>query len=522
MTKVIRIAANPVVAKIIDAPTEVKTAISNLLTYTVDGSQFMSSFSSWNGQSTFFSYISSTFPAGFIHLVSNELSKLGYSVQIIKKPAPEPLGEENPMVDEFGNNNPNYEYQPRSLKAVEKHSRGIIQVATGGGKTKIAKLITARYKRMTLFLTTRGVLMHQMKDAYKSMGMNVGVLGDGEWSPTKGANVAMVQTLIAKLEEPNINLEVKAVITNYTKLGLKAKKEDVYKEAKRRFDEKSIMRSKTIKILEMFEVVIGEEAHEVGGGSYYKILKHCKNAHIRIALTATPFMRDSVEDNMRLMAAFGPILIQVSEKTLIDRGILAKPIFKFVKYTPNPKLRKSSPWQRAYTLGVTDCDGRNETIVNYAVKGAEKKLPVMILIQRTGHGDVLKKLIEAKGLKVEYIRGENDQIERKSSLDKLGKGQIDVLIGTTILDVGVDVPAVGIVILAGGGKAEVALRQRIGRGLRAKKNGPNLCFVIDFQDELNFYLRDHAKQRRKIIEETPGFSENILADSEDFDWSVFK
>jgi superfamily II DNA or RNA helicase len=28
----------------------------------------------------------------------------------------------------------------------------------------------------------------------------------------------------------------------------------------------------------MVEVVIGEEAHEAGGNSYYEILQHCKNA----------------------------------------------------------------------------------------------------------------------------------------------------------------------------------------------------------------------------------------------------
>ncbi|WP_280141036.1 hypothetical protein [Methylobacterium sp. UNC378MF] len=33
--------------------------------------------------------------------------------------------------------------------------------------------------------------------------------------------------------------------------------------------------------------------------------------------------------------------------------------------------------------------------------------------------------------------------------------------------------------LAGGGKAEVALRQRIGRGARRKKTGANIFFVSD-------------------------------------------
>ena len=75
---------------------------------------------------------------------------------------------------------------------------------------------------------------------------------------------------------------------------------------------------------------------------------------------------------------------------------------------------------------------------------------------------------------------------------------------------GVDVPAVGLVVLAGGGKAEVAIRQRIGRGLRAKKNGPNVAFILDFTDEHNNHLRKHARERRRIIDDTPGFAENVV------------
>lgn len=89
------------------------------------------------------------------------------------------------------------------------------------------------------------------------------------------------------------------------------------------------------------------------------------------------------------------------------------------------------------------------------------------------------------------------------------------LIGTTIFDVGADVPAVGHVCLAGGGKAEVALRQRIGRGLREKKSGPNLCFVTDFADDFNDHLKTHAKQRQAIIKGTAGFNRFILENGAD-------
>ncbi len=520
----VQLAHNAVVAKLITEDRALKTAVSELLSYRVEGSEFMHAFQSgsWNGRSTFYSWRTSTFPAGFVHLVFGELKRLGHDVQLVRRPAPPPRGAETPIVDEFGNDDPRYDFQVRAMRQVEKHGRGIIQVATGGGKSKIAKLIVHRYRRTTLFLTTRGVLMYQMKKGFEDAALKVGVIGDGTWEPVKGVNVGMVQTLVSKLEEPNLDAQTRDLVRQNIEKNWCFSREKLVKMAEKKVAELERERQKTIRFLEMIEVAIGEEAHEAGGNSYYEILKYCKNAHIRVALTATPFMRDDAESNMRLMAAFGPILIKVSEATLIERGILAKPYFRFVDCEPHPKLRKSSPWQRAYTLGYVENGFLNSAVTREAVKAAEHGLPVMTLVQRKNHGEILRDLMRSKGLKVEFIRGENDQEARRSALEKLKTGKIDVLIGTTILDVGVDVPAVGLVQLAGGGKAEVALRQRIGRGLRAKKSGPNVCFISDYSVKINQHIRDHARQRRAIIEATPGFAENILADGADFDWSMFE
>lgn len=147
----------------------------------------------------------------------------------------------------------------------------------------------------------------------------------------------------------------------------------------------------------------------------------------------------------------------------------------------------------------------------------------MILVQRKEHGKILQSMIEAYGARVCYIFGESDKEARDEALQALGRGEIDVLIGSTILDVGVDVPSVGMIVMAGGGKAEVALRQRIGRGLRRKPKGQlNVAYVIDFYDGKNKHLIAHSNQRRHIVESTPGFSENILKSGEDFDFSHLK
>ena len=212
----------------------------------------------------------------------------------------------------------------------------------------------------------------------------------------------------------------------------------------------------------------------------------------------------------------------MSEKLLIDRGILATPSFKFVISKPHPKLHRTSPWQRAYQLGYIDNAFMTADIVRDARRAAECGLPVLTLVTRKGHGEALYGAMRAVGLRVRYIQGEDDQRGRKLALNALRDGEISVLIGTTILDVGVDVPAIGLVQLAGGGKGEVALRQRIGRGLRSKKNGPNVTFIADYSVELNICLRDHSRTRRAIIEATSGFSENILAPGVEFDLSPFK
>lgn len=518
----LQIAHNAVVAKLIGADTTTAAMVSNLLSYYVEGAEFAHSFKSghWNGRSTFFSHRSMSFPAGFVHLVHHELRNAGLDPQIVRTAAPLPLGPENPVVDSFGDD-PRYDYQMKAVRQVERHGRGVIQLATGGGKSRVAKFLMMRYKRPTLFLTTRGVLMYQMQDALRESGIKSGIIGDSVWSPSKFITLGMVQTLVARLEEPDEGAEIRDLVKSYAAKGISVNRAKLVREAQTKFAEKQALRAKTLKLLEMIEVVIGEEAHEAGGNSYYKILRHCKNAHIRVALTATPFMRDAQEDNMRLMAAFGPVLIKVSEKTLIERGILAKPYFKYVDVPPNAKLKKTSPYQRARQIGIVECINRNTIIVTEAAKAVKHGLPVMILVQMKKHGVILEQMLAKTGIEAHFIQGESDQAERKRALNGLKSGDIKVLIGTTILDVGVDVPAVGMVILAGGGKAEVNLRQRVGRGLRSKKKN-NLCFVLDFTDKTNKHLKDHARQRHAIIAGTPGFAEQILLPGEDFPWHLIE
>lgn len=222
---------------------------------------------------------------------------------------------------------------------------------------------------------------------------------------------------------------------------------------------------------------------------------------------------------MRLMAAFGGIIAEVTEKELIDRGILATPYFKFITPDRQVGLRRTMAWQKAYKIGIVENQQRNKHIVFEVARAVALGLPAMILVQHKAHGKILEGMLTSAGIRASFIFGEHEQSERKARLRALADGSVQCLIGSTILDVGVDVPAVGMVVLAGGGKAEVAMRQRIGRGLRAKASGPNVAFVVDFNDRYNDHLRAHANERRAIVMGTPGFAERILPEGADFDFA---
>lgn len=546
----IQIAHNAVNAKLLTENKELKYTLSELLSYQVSGYENMSNFQNgnWDGRSSFFNFKKATFPAGFVLMVKSKFEQMGHQVQIIRPKVPEPIGDPEMKFNPYGRT-PEYEYQYECVERLLKQHQMIARIATGGGKSMCSMLAISRIGRKTLFLTTRKTLMYQMKkNVEKIMNVEVGVIGDSVMNVKPFVNVGMVQTIAANLKSRTIQEEVvrlkelehnkfekliaekDKILTKQLKLGhiTLQTKFKILSDFKKELNSKTkdlavLQRAATInckimnrkkaemeKLLSTFEFVIAEEAHESGGNEYFEVMQYCTNAHYRLALTATPFMKDDEEANMRLMACSGIIGIVVTEKELIDKGILAKPYFMFINNARPTGVFPTTNYVSAYEKGIVKNNIRNDEIVKWSKWSTDRNLPVLILVNRTEHGNILKDLIQKQGLKCNFIYGKDEDEVRQENLKKLESGEINVLIGTNILDVGVDVPSIGMVILAAGGKAEVQLRQRIGRGLRRKKTGKNITYIIDFQDSFNQHLLKHAKTRQEIIKNTPGFAEGIV------------
>ncbi len=197
MTTAITLAAGAVNAKLIGASREAKLLVREKLSYMVDGAGYTTAFKTtgWDGTSSFYDFATDMFPAGFLYKVQALLIKAGYRVNVVRKEAPAPLGEARPVVDGFGYD-PRYAYQPEVADKLLKFRQIIARVATGGGKSRIARICYKRIGRSTLFLTTRGILLYQMRDAVEeNLNERTGVVGDGERDFSRPFTLGMVQTI---------------------------------------------------------------------------------------------------------------------------------------------------------------------------------------------------------------------------------------------------------------------------------------------------------------------------------------
>lgn len=528
MKQIAQLLSNPVVSQVTGIDDATKLALSDAMSFIVEGHEHMGA-GNWDGRSTLFDWNSARFPSGFVPTATAVLQQRGYDVQHLKKPLPAPMGPKpvngRAIIDDFPFDK-DREYQFKTVRILEKHGSFIARVATGGGKSRIAALCITRIGRKTAFVTTRQVLLYQMGEALeeadrkiltamsdkellelwgeeiadKLKGIKISYIGDGVWDTSGDVVLCMVQTLADRLApfEPDVFKMSQAEI------DLARKRWETRHQEVREF-------------CDSVEFLIAEEAHEAGGNSYYEVCKAMRKAPYRLALTATPLMRDG-ESNVRLIAMFGPVRIEVSEKQLIDAGILARPVFKFVKSQMPPTVRRTTAWQKAEELGIMTNVWRNKYAVAETIRASRFGLSTLILVKRQKHGKIVHEMLKQVGLKGTYIFGETDKAKRKDALTKLASGEYDYVIGSTILDVGVDVPSIGLLVILGGGKAEVTHRQRIGRALRQKKLMPNFAFIVDFEDPVSKHLIKHSKQRRAIVEATPGFAEGILGRKEDFNY----
>lgn len=361
-----------------------------------------------------------------------------------------------------------YDYQEEAIQTFCKAKRGVLKLATSAGKTIIGKGIVKAIRKPTLWLTHRTQLLYQTAKRFENrlpeLKGRFGIIGDGEFSPNY-ITFAMAQTVFNMLKTNDNDIK---------------------------------------KILGAFSVVIVDECHRMGSDSFSQVVAACTNAEYRCGLSGTPCMRNDSHEDMSLIGGIGEILVDIDVKTLVDSGVVAKPIVHYTKISGPDNIKHLREYRDVYKKGIIENKERNDTIVNTTLEALKTRKHVLSIVNNIQHGNILLDMYNKAGIKCSFCTGSMKAQDRDKELQRLVDGELDLVIATTIFDEGLSINEIDCIVLCGAGKSAPANMQRVGRGLRIKEND-NTVLILDYYDCTHRILSRHSKIRYDIFKNNEGF-----------------
>jgi superfamily II DNA or RNA helicase len=453
---------------------EVIKELDQQLSYTIQGHQFVRNNNGWDGRQRLFTK-NHYFPIGLLPRVINILKK--HKCPFDVKDNREEINYGEPLeIDPSSDFTPR-DYQQHVVDIAWERGSGVIRVATGGGKTGILSMITAKFNVRTVIYVIGIELLYQMKETIEKLypQIKVGMVGDGHCD-IQPITIATIWSAGTAFGKKNIVLDNDLTAFSKSKDKLSASNKEKIKQMVREA-----------------ELLILDECQYASAETFVLLHKESMAAKHRFLLSGTPWRSDGAD--LLIEATGGPKIYNLDASTLIKRNILVPPKIFFL---PVPKMRGAGQnYQEVYKNYITENKERNDMIVKSVHSLVKQKRKVLILVSQINHSKILLERLQ-DDFKVASLDGSNNTNERLSNIQKMKNGELDVMLASRIFDQGVDIPILDALILAGSGKSSGRALQRIGRVIRGCP-GKKDAIVIDFLDDCR-YLKEHSKIRKKIYE----------------------
>jgi ATP-dependent DNA helicase RecG len=201
-----------------------------------------------------------------------------------------------------------------------------------------------------------------------------------------------------------------------------------------------------------------------------------------LVMTATPIPRTAA------MVVFGDLDMTVIDELPPGR----QPVMTAWLRTP---LEAEAAWARVREQVAT---GHRAFVVCPLVEGSDK----IEAASATAESERLA-AGELDGLRVGLLHGQMRPADKEQAMDAFRSGELDVLVATTVIEVGVDIPDASVMVIEDADRFGIAqlhqLRGRVGRG-----GEPAWCFLLSEAESPESTARLEAMERS-----TDGF---VLAD----------
>jgi len=340
-------------------------------------------------------------------------------------------------------------YQQEAVAAAAARSFGVLEAATGSGKTVMALALIARRLQPTLVLVHTKELLHQWRERIRHfLGIEAGGLGDG-MQEIRPVSVAIVNSARGRLDE----------------------------------------------LAPRFGHLVVDECHRVPASLFTEVVSGF-DSHYMLGLSATAYRR---EDGLTPLITLymGDLVHTVDRQDLVRDGAVALP--ELVRRETAFSYRFSGDYSamlRALTLDET----RNALIADDVTAALSRPDTGILLLvsDRVEHCEALCELLSARGVEAQLLTGRQAATQRSAVVEALREGRVRILVATLqLIGEGFDCPGLTTLFLATPIKFEGRLLQVAGRVMRPAAG--KRARVIDYVDVQVPLLRRSAEGRRTVF-----------------------
>jgi superfamily II DNA or RNA helicase len=418
------------------------------------------------------------------------------SLQIIRDHAPSKRPQNSRRITPFLENPPEtvinepsesdeakkkWRHQDEAVKIFLKEKSGILEMATGTGKTKTALKILNE-------LFSRGEIDQFIITCYGTDLLN-------QWEEEIRKNKVINEGVVTRLFNANDNSHIDRFRIDPMKSGLIVSIDKVHTILSR-LDQRSLSRT----------LIIYDEVHNLGSeGRLARIRGLNDSISYKLGLSATPDKGEfNIESTEAIKNEIGDVIFKFDIEDAIKRGILVEFDYIALKYqlTQDDKNRKRSVYaSQSIRRGTSNPMSSEELARELAkvYKLSKSKIPTfadflrneennkilescIIFVQQEDYGsEVLEILHTYTNNYRTYYSNDSEEI-----LKEFAKENIDVLITCKKLSQGIDIPSLRNIVIFSSDKEKLVTIQRLGRCIRFDPNNPNKrAKVVDFYEDSN-------------------------------------
>jgi superfamily II DNA or RNA helicase len=232
-----------------------------------------------------------------------------------------------------------------------------------------------------------------------------------------------------------------------------------------------------------------DEFHHGAAESYHILNAKACNIYYRWCFTGTHFRTS--DDRLAMEAICSNVLYSIPVPYLVQGGWLSPA--RMVMSVPETPWITAKGWDDIYDQGIVNCESRNEDVRLIAqTYGLHNAVPTIVLVRRRAHADMLGEMITDSVV----VKGGEDALTN-DTIDGFRRGEIPIIIGTTVIGEGVDLPNAGALVYASGGGAGV---QQIQSYFRPLTGGKAVAVIHDFKDRHHLTLSRHSDERSNLAE----------------------